>query len=359
MREIGFYYPSYDGTTNIRALIWEPDNLKGGGTQARGILQILHGMAEHIERYRDFAEYCTGQGFIVCGHDQIGHGKSVASKEQWGHMPMNGKEILIEDAHRLRQMMQERYSMPVTSDENKDEGEKDEGERSGREVSVGEENVETSPSSPLPYLMFGHSMGSFVLRLYLARYGEGVAEAIICGTGQPSALLSTSGSLLARLLGATRGIDYHSPMLYNLSVGAYSKQIANAQTPLDWLSTNEANVQKYIAAPDCGFLFDAGGNYSLTALTGSMVKREAIAAVPASLPLLFIAGSEDPVGAKGVAVKKVVQLFKETGHTDVTLILYEGMRHEVLNETGHEKVYSDILNWIDERMPWSSALSAS
>ncbi|MCL2530027.1 MAG: lysophospholipase [Coriobacteriia bacterium] len=314
MRETELYFPSSDGTSEIRALLWEPDDLVSSGKNARCMLQIFHGMAEHIARYRGFAEYCTQQGFIVFGHDDVGHGKSVASPEQWGHMPKNGKTVLVEDAHQLHKMMLERFS-----------------------------------SAP-PSVMLGHSMGSFVLRLYLAQYGDDVKAAIISGTGQLSPLLSSGGSLLARLLSTFRGNEYRSPFLHNLSVGAYSKQIEGARTPLDWLSTDEAVVDEYIASPDCGFMMDASGTVALTDLTGTMVKRAVVAAVPAELPLLFIAGTEDPVGEKGAGVKRAEQLFRDTGHTDVTLILYEGMRHEVLNETEKDRVYSDIMNWLDERL---------
>jgi len=321
MRETELYFPSADGISNVRALLWEPDGLADGSSQAHGLLQLLHGMAEHIERYRDFAEFCTAHGIIVYGHDHIGHGKSVESNDQWGHMPKNGKDVLVEDAHRLRLQMQERFS-----------------------------SVTVEGDMPLPLVMFGHSMGSFVLRLYLAKYGEGVQEAIISGTGQLSPMLSAGGSLLAKLLGATRGAEFRSPLLYNLTVGGYSKQIANAHTPLDWLSTDETVVKDYIASPDCGFMFDSSATIALTDITGTMVKREVVAAVPASLPLLFIAGSEDPVGEKGAGVKRAEQLFRDTGHTDVTLFLYDGMRHEVLNETDKARVYDDVLDWIETHL---------
>ena len=319
MRETEFYFPSSDGVSEIRALLWEPGNPEEDKTGARCILQILHGMAEHIERYRGFAEWCTEHGIIVCGHDDIGHGKSVANESQWGHMPRNGKDVLIEDVHRLRQLVQERYPS-------------------------------ADAARPLPSIMFGHSMGSFVLRLYLTLHAEGVTAAIVCGTGQLPPLLSTGGSLLARLVSTFRGSESRSPLLHSLSVGAYSKQIANARTPLDWLSTDETVVDEYIAAPSCGFMFDASATIALTSITGAMVKRETVAAVPVSLPLLFIAGAEDPVGEKGAGVKRAVQLFKETGHDKVTLTLYEGMRHEILNENGKERVYNDILSWIEEKI---------
>lgn len=353
MLETEFYFASQDGTSQIRALLWEPDptdpaqakspQAAPARTDTPFILQIMHGMAEHIERYRNFAEYCTNRGIIVCGHDHIGHGKSVSSANEWGHMPFNGKQVLIEDAHQLRLQIQERFQRQsqATVEANLEAG--------------ADTSAKAEPSAPLPYVLFGHSMGSFVLRLYLAEHATGIAAAIISGTGQQPALLSASGSLLARLLSLFRGINYKSPLLYQLSVGAYAKQIENAQTPLDWLSTDEAVVAAYIAAPDCGFLFDNGANYSLTSLTGSMVKPQLIAAIPLDLPLLFIAGADDPVGEKGAGVKRAVQLCEDTGHTDVSLKLYEGMRHEVLNERGRQQVYDDILKWAEKRVAAHSA----
>lgn len=313
MRESELSFASRDTVSTIRAIVWEPESTEPDNT--RGIIQILHGMAEHIERYRHFAEYCTEQGYIVCGHDHIGHGKSVSTPEQKGILPPDGMPILIEDAHQLRQLIQERYQSDIAQ-------------------------------SSLPYFMFGHSMGSFVLRNYLALYAEGVAGAIICGTGHQPALISALGRFIARAIGAIRGVGHRSSLLHNMSVGAFSKQVDNARTPVDWISADVAIVDEYLADPDCGFVFGAGGNATLTALTSTMVRRDTAEAVPKDLPLYFISGEDDPVGEKGVAVKRAVELFLDTGHTDVTLKLYPHMRHEILNEIGKEQVYQDIVEWI-------------
>ncbi len=324
MKETEIRFASQDGVSNLRALVWEPDG-EEGTVNARGIIQILHGMAEHIERYRPFAEHCAAAGFIVCAHDMVGHGKSVESSVEWGVLPPHGMNILIEDAHQLRHLMQERFCPPSAA-----------------------ENTDTQ--TRLPYILFGHSMGSFVVRNYLALHSDGLAAAIICGTGHPAALLSNIGTLIARILHAFRGNSYRSKLLTAISVGAYSKQIENARTPLDWLSTDAAVVEEYRVAPDCGFPFATGANSTLFSLTSHMVKRRTIQAVPEGLPLLFIAGEDDPVGAKGAGVKQAVALFKDTGHTDVTLTLYPGMRHELLNEVDKEQVYQDILGWIEEKV---------
>ena len=313
MQEIELSFPSADAVSDIRALIWEPDDVST--TPASGIIQILHGMAEHIERYRGFAEFCTSNGYIVCGHDHVGHGKSVDDPDQWGIMPSDSAGVLVEDAQSFRVLMQKRYPTSESDD-------------------------------ALPYIPFGHSMGSFVLRMYLTKYAKGLSGAVICGTGHPPAMLSAAGSLIAKFLSATKGDAHRSPFLHNLTVGAYSKQIENARTPVDWLSTDDSIVDEYIAAADCGYMFGTGSNATLTELTKNVVKRETVAAVPADLPLLFIAGGNDPVGEKGKAVQAAVDLFKETGHTNVTLKLYDGMRHEILNEVDKDAVYQDVIQWI-------------
>ena len=342
MRETEFFFTSFDKQHEVRALLWEAD--EGASSDAsddpaassssssssvypRGIVQILHGMAEHIERYRGFAEYCISRGFIVCGLDHVGHGKSVEGPHKHGVVPSNGDIVFVEDAHQLRLLMQERFATTGT---------------------LGAASSSTAEPLELPYFMLGHSMGSFVLRNYLATYAGGVKAAVLCGTGHPSPLLSSAGSCIARILSALKGPEYRSPFLHNLSVGAYSQQIDNARTPQDWLSTDDSIVDEYIAAADCGYMFSTSGNIALTALTKTMVQSKTAEALPRDFPLLFIAGSDDPVGEKGASVKKAVDLYKNTGHKNVTLILYENKRHEVLNETNKEQVYSDVTDWLLE-----------
>lgn len=321
MRETELFFPSHDGVSTIRALLWEADDLSAIGSSTgkpRGILQIIHGMAEHIERYRDFAQYCVSLGYVVCGHDHIGHGKSVADPEDWGVMQPKGMMHMVEDVHQLRFLIQERFSTTLFD-------------------------------ASLPYFIFGHSMGSFVLRVYLSRHAEGIAGAVISGTGHLPAFVSKAGSLFARLLSALKGPRHQSRFLHNLSDGAFSRQIKDARTPLDWLSTDAAVVESYIADPMCGFMFSASAYSALTELTGTIVKRSTVEAVPKEMPLLFIAGDDDPVGEKGEAVKRAVVLFKKTGHTKLRLILYPGKRHELLNETDKEQVYQDITEWLEQQ----------
>lgn len=317
MRE-AIAFPSYDGRTTINAKAWFSEAALQGGV--RGIVQLVHGMTEHIERYDHFATYLVNCGYAVFAHDHIGHGKSVVTQDDWGFLPAKtGARVLVEDVHSLRGLAcafaRERFGVEAPA-----------------------------------YVLFGHSMGSFVVRSYLARYGEGLAAAIICGTGNQPLVLSRAGNALARLLCAVRGERSYSNLIHGMADGAYAKKIPNAQTKLDWLSYERSNVERYLEDPACGFMFTVGGYATLTDLTGEVVQPSCAAKIPPDLPLLYIAGIEDPVGDCGEGVRAAAKLAEDAGVKDVTCVLYENMRHEVLNECEKEKVYEDVRTWIDARV---------
>ena len=306
-------FKSHDGKTQIKGLVWCPERVKAGGcaTSPVGIVQIVHGMSEHVGRYDDFARFLAAQGYVVCAHDHVGHGKSVSDPKEWGCLPAEGgKDILIDDVHELRKTVAARYARQT------------------------------------PYFLFGHSMGSFVTRAYLARHAEGLAGAVLCGTGNQSRALSKAGNLLARRIAASKGEDTRSDRLDGMGAGAFSKQIENPRTPFDWLSTDPAVVDAYIADEMCGAMFSAGGYATLTDLTGEVASPSCAAKVPKDLPVLFVSGAEDPVGACGKGVQAAADLLRHAGVSDVEVKLYEGMRHEILNEPEHAQVYGDVLDWI-------------
>ena len=195
--------------------------------------------------------------------------------------------------------------------------------------------------------LFGHSMGSFVVRSYLARHAFGLAGAIICGTGFMPPRTSAAANRLARVIARVRGERYHSQMLHKVGVGAYSQDIEDAETPLDWLSHNRDNVNRYIADNACGFMFTAGGYAALTSLMGEVCSRACVEAYPKNLPLLYISGTEAPVGECGEGVSQAADLAHDAGVIDVRCRLYAGMRHEILNETGHRVVFDDIVSWME------------
>ena len=303
-------YLSADGKSQIKALVWEPAGT--GGVTPRGIVQIVHGMAEYVGRYDGFASFLAARGFVVCANDHIGHGKSASAEEDLGHMPLRGgKDVLIADVHELRRTVAARFARQT------------------------------------PYVLFGHSMGSFITRAYLARHADGLAAAVLCGTGQQPFLLSKAGNLAARAIGAVRGERYRSAFLDGLGAGAFGKQIEDARTPLDWISTDPAVVEAYLADELCGQMFTVGGYATLTDLTGEVVTAACAERVPKDLPVLFVAGAEDPVGACGEGVRRAVEQFRRAGVREVDCTIYPGMRHEILNEPGRAEVYEDVATWIE------------
>lgn len=309
---------SHDGKTRINAKVWSSvrfgDGSGEGAEKPAGIVQIVHGMAEHIDRYDDFARYLVGRGFVVCAEDHIGHGGSAADPSDFGHMPAHGgKDILIGDVHTLRRIVTELFP-------------------------------------GVPYVVYGHSMGSFIVRAYIARHGEGLAACVLSGTGNVPSALSKSGRTLARILAAVKGETYRSSLIDGMGAGGYGKQIENARTQLDWLSTDDSVVDAYIADERCGFMFTVGGYATLLDLTAEVVTPACAAAVPKDLPVLFVAGDGDPVGDMGKGVEAAAQLMRDAGVKTVDCMLYEGMRHEIHNEVNYEKVYNDIATWIGERL---------
>ena len=299
---------SSDGTSTIQAYIWLPE-----GTP-RASIQITHGMAEHATRYDEFARFLANAGFLVAAHDQIGHGASCAADKRGCLPAKTGKDIMVEDVHKLRGIVEERTGGSV------------------------------------PHFCFGHSLGSFITRIYISHHGAGLAGAIICGTGTVPVATSKAGNAIARLICAVRGEDYQSKLLEGMGVGAYAKAIEGAQTPLDWLSYRRENVDAYIADELSGFPFSAGGYAVVTSLTAEACSLECASKVPADLPLLYIAGDGDPVGSMGEGVRQAVALAEKAGSTDVTCTIYEHMRHEILNEDGRGQVMADILSWLEERI---------
>lgn len=310
---VGFL--SHDGKSQIHGLVWAQGHTGGSrGGSPRGIVQIVHGMSEYVGRYDDFARFLAERGFIVCGTDHIGHGKSAGGSDELGRLPSTGgKDVLIEDVHQLRQTIAARYARQT------------------------------------PYLLFGHSMGSFIVRAYLARHGEGLAGAVLSGTAYQPRILSMAANALARGIAASKGDDYRSSFLHGLGAGSFSKGIPDARTPFDWISFDPTVVDAYVADEECGALFSAGGYATLTDLTAEIVTSKCVSRVPRDLPLLFVSGAEDPVGDYGRGVHRSAELMRRAGVVKVDEIVYEGMRHEILNEPDHEQVYTDVAQWMEER----------
>lgn len=304
-----FYFDSQAKDTKIRARTW-----LSNANAPKAVVQLVHGMAEHIDRYDEFARFLAARGFAVCGHDHLGHGKSVTDDELLGHMPMkHGKDILIEDVHALNNIISKRYA-------------------------------------ELPYFIFGHSMGSFVTRCYLARYGKGLSGAVICGTGNPPCVLSGTGNALCRAIGFFQGANYRSKLVDGLAAGGYNKAIDNPRTSVDWLSHNADNVDAYLADEHCGFMFSVGAYAALTSATKEAARKNCVASYPKDLPLLYVAGEHDPVGECGKGVRAAAKLAQDAGVKDIEVKLYPNMRHEILNEDSKAEVMDDIASWMERRI---------
>lgn len=304
-----FFYDSRDGKTKIHAVKWILEQCLAENSKPVCIFQIVHGMAEYVERYEDFATFLAERGFLVVGEDHLGHGDTIGKDGTPGYFcKTDAATVLVRDIHRLKKMMQEQYP-------------------------------------GVPYLLLGHSMGSFIVRNYLCRYGSGIEGAIIMGTGMQSKALLTLTKVLARVIGLCGGEKKPSPLMDKLGFGTYTKQIKEPKSNMDWLSREESVVQAYLADPLCGFVFTANGFHTMGELISRLHRIGYLEKMPKTLPILLTAGAQDPVGEYGRAVKKVYEQYQQLGMQKVTMKLYEGCRHELLNETDRETIYEDIYQW--------------
>lgn len=304
-----FYFESRDAEHKIHAIKWVPEVEK-----PVCILQIVHGMAEYIDRYDDFANYLADRGILVVGDDHLGHGKSIQPGESYGYFcKEDAPTVLVRDEHRLKKMMQEKYP-------------------------------------GVPYLILGHSMGSFITRNYLMRYGSGVNGALIVGTGMQPKPALVCGLALTAVEKLFCGDRHVSKLVDKVAFGVYNKKIESPKTSFDWLSRNEDNVRKYIDDPLCGFIFTINGFQTLFKLIYNLHDTEKLKQMPANLPVFFLAGEDDPVGDYGRGVEKVYQSFREMGMENVQMKLYPKDRHEILNEVDKEDIYGDIYRWILQRV---------
>lgn len=304
MRKEEIYYDSRDGINKVYGMYWIPDG------EIVGILQIIHGMAEHIGRYDDFASYMATNGFLVVANDHIGHGKSLIDDKDKGYFCEDDSvTVVTRDVHRLKKITQDKYP-------------------------------------GLPYVILGHSMGSLILRNYLFRYGKGIDGAIIMGTANHSNLESFGGKLVLKMIAAFKGWRCRSRFADSIVNSDCNARISNPRTDFDWLTRDEAIVDKYIADAYCGFLFTVNGLYMIVDCVGRINNKTDIDSIPKELPVLFVSGQEDPVGSYGAGVKTAYDMFVNAGMKNVSMKLYPEARHEILNEINKEEVYADLLKYI-------------
>ncbi len=308
-----YTFDSADGHSKIHCVKWMPE----GAPVA--VLQLVHGMVEYIERYEEFADYLTSQGWLVAGHDHIGHGHSVSSDDELGIMtPDHPSDCMVEDIYSHYLMLQDKYQ-------------------------------------GLPHFILGHSMGSYMTRKFLSVKADklsGLKGAIIMGTGFEPIATCNAGLAVIAVLSAIKGKNYRSAFVRDMTYSApykkydcYGKDYGNS-----WLSKNTESVEKYYHDKYCTFMFSLNAYKGLVEATKYDASPANMALMRKDMPLLVISGADDPVGACGQGTKKAADAFKAAGVTDVTLRLYPGDRHEILNETDRTTIYADIYNWLQERM---------
>lgn len=281
--------------------IWKPE-----GTP-RAIVQILHGMAEHIDRYAGLAQALNRVGYLVVGHNHPGHGPQA---KRLGYFAKEkGWDVLLEQAHRISLAVKKEYP-------------------------------------DLPLILLGHSMGSFAAREYALRWGQELEGLILSGTGFYGKPLCLAGRLLARLSAPKKPAH----LVNQVAFAGNNKPFEPARTPFDWLSRDEKEVDKYIADPYCGFVFTGSAFADFFGGLIALTDEKRLSALPKELPVYLMSGDRDPVGQMGEGVKKVAEQYRNAGLSKVEMKLYPQGRHEMFNEINREDVYSDLVAWLNGKI---------
>lgn len=281
--------------------------------EVRAIVQLSHGMVEFIDRYKPLAEDLAGRGILVTGHDHLGHGGSIRTKDDYGYFAEpDGNRAVLDDLHAMTTLTKQLYP-------------------------------------GVPYFLLGHSMGSFYARQYLCEYGAELDGAILMGTGyQPKALV-TLARTVCRMLAVFFGWQHRSKLVRDLSFLGYNKGL-EGRTPHDWLNRDPAEVDKYRADERCMFTFTLNAYYSMFTGILRLYDPDFLNRMPKDLPLLFLAGDADPVGEQSKGVQRAIDSLKAVGVQNITQKFYPGARHELLVELNRQEVFADIGSWLDQQL---------
>ncbi|PFB31363.1 alpha/beta hydrolase [Bacillus cereus] len=276
----------------------------------RGIIQIAHGMTEHAGVYTDFIAALLEAGYGVYAHDHKGHGKTVKREEDYGHFKPNvGWNEAVSDVIFVSETIRKEQTCPL--------------------------------------FLLGHSMGSFLSRRAVQLKGELYDGFLISGTGGNPGLLGSIGHKVATIEMKLRGEKTKSPMLNFLSFGNFNSHFKPNRTKFDWLSSDNNQVDKYIADPLCGFICTTSFYRELFSGVLEVNKLEEFKKTPKNLPIHIFSGDRDPIGDMGKGVKEVYENYKKCGVKDVTLRLYENGRHEMFHEVNRDEVFQDLISWLD------------
>jgi alpha-beta hydrolase superfamily lysophospholipase len=305
MQSSTFTLTTPDGT-ELHVNRWLPDDAP------KAVVQVSHGVGEHSGRYARYAERLTDHGYAVYASDHRGHGRTSGTRGTFG--PHEGWRTVVDDLWAV----------------------------SGR---AGEEQP------GLPLFLHGHSMGSFLARAYAADHGDALTGLVLSGTAGDPGFLGRFGIVVATTQARLRGHEHASGLMDTLVFAPYNAAFRPTRTKFDWLSRDPAEVDKYVDDPDCGFVFSASGFADLLKVLAA-VNTDAVASrIPEDLPVHLVSGDQDPIGGRGKGVRAVAEQLRRVGVRDVTVTLWPGARHEVLNETNRDEVEEELLGWFDTHLP--------
>ncbi|MDR1839541.1 MAG: lysophospholipase [Treponema sp.] len=307
------YFESHDGA-KLFLYRWTPES------QPKAVLHIVHGMAEYALRYRRLAEKLTQAGIEVWAADQRGHGKTADLK-----LNKPGKGGLLghcADGNGFALVMRDVRAM----------------------------NIEIQKTVNVPVFLLGHSWGSFIVQNYIEEYAGDliIKGCILSGTKGPGDLMVKAGLPFLTLLAFFRGQRNGSRLAKSMADGQYNTPFKPNRTQYDWLSRDEAEVDKYAADPLCGFLCSSGFYRNLAKILNNIHRNKAMAKIDRLLPVYVFSGSSDPVGDMGASATALVNAYRNLGINDLEFVLYPGARHETLNETNREEVIDNLLSWINK-----------
>ena len=303
MARENFKLPSTRGDTELNCYRWIPEG------RVRATVQLSHGMIEHILRYSDFAEFLNSNGIAVYGHDHLGHGNTTP--DDLGFIAeTDGDVVIVDDLFEVTKVVE-------------------------------------SEHPGIPHILLGHSMGSFVARRYITRYGDHLDGAIIVGTGNQSPMSVRFGLFIANYLCRHKGTHYVSPFLNKVILESNDKRFDEPEMRNRWISRDPESVRRYNEDPFCTFRFTSAGFRDLLTMIRRIESGEDFDRIPKGLPIILLSGSDDPIGDFGKGVEKARKALEDAGLRP-EMKLYPGARHEILNETNRQEVYSDILAWIEK-----------
>lgn len=309
-------FKSANGTDTVSAVLYYPE-----AEPVHAVALVCHGMCDHIDRYRSFMLYLAHHGFAVFGNDHLGHGRTAPGPEKLGYFaPENGYQHLARDVRQLC-------------------------------------GIAAGMFPGAPRFLIGHSMGSLIARLYCLKYADSIHGAVFMGTPGPNPLAGAAIALAQQVI-RRKGPFARPELLERMTMGSFNRTFIPARTEKDWLTRDEEEVDRALADPYCNFIFTASAFRDLFCMVEIANSRRWAKEYPITLPTLLLSGDSDPVTDFGRGALKVYERLLDAGVKDLNFQLYQGARHELLNEINRQEVYEDLLTWMRERIPATAQAKA-